>query len=138
MRKLQNLMYMLTNMKQTSTFFLAHYFKDNYDVALANLPFVNSAINITKVEVWVTNKTGTTENTRNIVSFLDLGETEVYNTNSNFAGALTFQEVPDNATNNLFYNLTNQHSGIRDINQVNNTIFSLFCFLSQPPKIMKN
>ena len=88
---------------------------------MENLPFVNSSVNITKVEVWITNKTGTTNDTRNIVSFLDLGETEVYNTNSNFAGSLTFQEVPDNATNNLFYNLTNKHSAIRDINQVSNT-----------------
>ncbi|MEZ7929527.1 MAG: cell surface protein SprA, partial [Flavobacteriales bacterium] len=39
-------------------FFLAHYFKDNYDVALENLPFLNSSVNITKVEVWITNKTG--------------------------------------------------------------------------------
>jgi cell surface protein SprA len=114
-------------------FFLAHYFKNNYDVALENLPFVNSSVNITKVEVWITNKTGTTNDTRNIVSFLDLGETEVYNTNSNFAGSLTFQEVPDNATNNLFYNLTNQHSAIRDINQVSNTFspYSNFFAASQ-------
>ena len=56
-------------------FFLAHYFKEEYNSFLANLPFVNSQINITKVEVWVTNKTGVTENSRNIVAFLDLGET---------------------------------------------------------------
>ena len=60
-------------------YFLSHYFKDNYDLALSNLPFVNSNINITKVEVWVTNKTGTTNNTRNIVSFLDLGESRKEN-----------------------------------------------------------
>ena len=60
-------------------YFLTHYFKDQYKPALANLPFVNSGINITKIEVWITNKTGTTTNTRNIVAFLDLGETEVYN-----------------------------------------------------------
>ena len=59
-------------------FFLSHYFKDNYDVALENLPFVNSAVNITKVEVWVTNKTGTTNDTRNVVAFLDLGESGTY------------------------------------------------------------
>ena len=39
---------------------MAHYFKDQYDEALKNLPFINSGINITKIEVWVTNKTGTT------------------------------------------------------------------------------
>ena len=55
-------------------FFLSHYFKAKYDDALAELPFINSAVNITKVEVWVTNKTGTTDDTRNIIAFLDLGE----------------------------------------------------------------
>ena len=62
-------------------YFLAHYFKENYDDALKNLPFINSGVNIVKVEVWVTNKTGTTNDTRNIVSFLDLGETgsNIYN-----------------------------------------------------------
>ena len=39
---------------------------------------INSGINITKIEVWVTNKTGTTNDTRNIVAFLDLGETAPY------------------------------------------------------------
>ncbi|NJO91280.1 MAG: hypothetical protein HC831_21680 [Chloroflexia bacterium] len=39
-------------------FFLAHYFKDNYDRALQNLPVIASGINITRIEVWVTNKTG--------------------------------------------------------------------------------
>ena len=66
-------------------YFLTHYFKEQYDAALSNLPFVNSGINITKIEVWITNKTGTTTNTRNIVAFLDLGETEIYNNSPDFA-----------------------------------------------------
>ena len=31
-------------------FFLSHYFKENYNYALSNLPFINSPINITKIE----------------------------------------------------------------------------------------
>ena len=54
-------------------FFLAHYFKENYDRSLANLPIINSGVNITRLEVWVTNKTGNFENSRNIVAFTDLG-----------------------------------------------------------------
>ena len=106
-------------------YFLSHYFKDNYDAALANLPFVNSSINITKIEVWITNKTGTTNNTRNIVSFLDLGETtaNIYNTtfiNSNGGN------YPDNdIANDLFESLTTTLSGIRDINEVNNILAPL-------------
>jgi len=43
-------------------FFLSHYFKDNYDRALQNLPIINTGVNITKIEVWVTNKTSNFEN----------------------------------------------------------------------------
>ncbi len=55
-------------------FFLAHYFRDNYDDALANYPFINTNVQITRIEVWVTNRTNRTENVRNIVALQDLGE----------------------------------------------------------------
>ena len=35
-------------------FFLAHYFKLNYDNFLSNYPYINSPINITRIEVWIT------------------------------------------------------------------------------------
>ena len=38
-------------------FFLSHYFKERYNDAMSQLPFINSPINITKIEVWVTNNT---------------------------------------------------------------------------------
>ncbi len=103
-------------------FFLSHYFKDNYDVALENLPFVNSPVNITKIEVWVTNKTGVTDNTRNIVSFLDLGETNnnIHNTQFTHTNGGNF---PDNdEANDMFQSLTTTFSGVRNINNVNATL----------------
>jgi cell surface protein SprA len=105
-------------------YFLAHYFKDQYDEALKNLPFINSGINITKIEVWVTNKTGTTSDTRNIVSFLDLGETngDIYNTAFTFPNSSNF---PDNiVANDMFTSLTTQFAGIRNINEVNSSLQS--------------
>jgi len=42
--------------EENKHFFIAQYFRDNYEAALANLPFVNSLINITKIEVWVTGR----------------------------------------------------------------------------------
>ena len=105
-------------------YFLAHYFKDQYDEALKNLPFINSGIDITKVEVWVTNKTGTTNDTRNIVALLDLGETNgnIYNTAFTFPNSSNF---PDNiAANDMFTSLTTQFAGIRNINDVNSTFQS--------------
>ena len=105
-------------------YFLAHYFKDQYDEALKNLPFINSGINITKIEVWVTNKTGTTNDTRNIVSFLDLGETNgnIYNTQFTLSNGGIYPD--NNAANDMFESLTNQFNGIRDINEVNSILSS--------------
>ena len=60
-------------------FFLGQYFHENYDEALGNLPIISSGINISRIEVWVTNKTGETENIRNIIGFMDLGEKETNN-----------------------------------------------------------
>lgn len=60
--------------EENKHFFLSHYFKQQYDTSLSKLPFINSPINITKIEVWITNKTGVTDDTRNIIAFLDLAE----------------------------------------------------------------
>ena len=103
-------------------YFLSHYFKDNYDVALQNLPFINSPINITKIEVWITNKTGTTNDTRNIISFLDLGETtaNIYNTQFTTSNGGLFPD--NNAANDLFTTLTTNFSEIRNINNANSVL----------------
>ena len=55
-------------------FFLAQYFRDNYEKALVNYPFINSNIQITRLEAWVTNRNNTTNNVRNIVAIQDIGE----------------------------------------------------------------
>ncbi len=56
-------------------FFLAQYFRDNYDEALRNYPYIRSQIQITRLEVWVTNRSQQTLNVRNVVAIQDLGET---------------------------------------------------------------
>ncbi|MFD2604047.1 cell surface protein SprA [Euzebyella marina] len=55
-------------------FFLAQYFRDNYDQALTNYPYIRSQVQITRLEVWVTNRSQQTLNVRNIVGIQDLGE----------------------------------------------------------------
>ncbi|OYU97424.1 MAG: cell surface protein SprA [Bacteroidetes bacterium B1(2017)] len=55
-------------------YFLAHYFRDNYEGWLKNLPFVGSPVVITRVEVWVTNRSGSFEQSRDVVGFTDMGE----------------------------------------------------------------
>lgn len=60
-------------------FFLSQYFRNNYDKALANIPIISSNINITKIEVWTTNRTNVTTDSRDILAFLDLGENKPNN-----------------------------------------------------------
>ncbi|MDP5081764.1 MAG: cell surface protein SprA, partial [Winogradskyella sp.] len=61
-------------------FYLAHYFRETYDKALLQYPFIdNQGLQITRVEVWVTNRNNQTENVRNIVAFQDLGESTAEN-----------------------------------------------------------
>ncbi|MCK6609817.1 MAG: cell surface protein SprA [Bacteroidia bacterium] len=57
-------------------FFLSHYFRDNYERWLANLPFIGSPVVITRVEVWVTNRTGSFDQSRDIIGFADLSEND--------------------------------------------------------------
>lgn len=55
-------------------FFLAQYFRDNYDRALSRYPYIQSQVQITRLEVWVTNRSQQTPNVRNLVAIQDLGE----------------------------------------------------------------
>ena len=64
---------------QNRNFFLSHYFRDNYDNWCSNLPIVSSGINITRIEVWITNKRNNYNESRNIMAFMDLGEGEERN-----------------------------------------------------------
>lgn len=60
-------------------YFLSQYFRNNYDAAMANIPIISSNINITKIEVWTTNRVNATTNSRDILAFMDLGENSPYN-----------------------------------------------------------
>lgn len=90
-------------------FFLAHYFRDQYDKALENYPFISSNIQIQRVEIWVTNRANNVQyltNSRNIVAIQDLGETQIEgnigldNLPSNFFN-LPAGSYPDNQNNIL-------------------------------------
>ena len=56
---------------ENRNFFLAHFFRDNYDRALENYPFINSKVQITRLEVWVTNRNSRMGNIRNILALQD-------------------------------------------------------------------
>ncbi|WP_284653802.1 T9SS outer membrane translocon Sov/SprA [Flavobacterium terrisoli] len=61
-------------------FFLSQYFRNKYDKALEGYPFINSRVQITRMEVWVTNRqnrvNSTNNNLRNIIALQDLGESQ--------------------------------------------------------------
>ncbi|MBR4810664.1 MAG: cell surface protein SprA [Bacteroidaceae bacterium] len=96
-------------------FFLAHFFRDNYDANMAMLPSIVSGVQITRIEVWVTNKRSNYDNPRNIVAFTDLGESgHISNKIWNVLGG----PAPANAANDLYRRITSDYPGARDIDQV--------------------
>ncbi len=82
-------------------FFLSHAFRDNYDRALSTLPIISSAINITRIEVWVTNKAYKQDDARNIIAFTDLGEIDQTKINSTWK-ILSNTGYPFNDGNSLY------------------------------------
>lgn len=70
-------------------YFLSQYFRNEYDESLRQYPFINSRVQITRMEVWITNRQNristTNNNLRNIVALQDLGESQL-------------SDVPENQT----------------------------------------
>ena len=89
------------NYEANRHYFLNLYHRDNYDQGMSTLPIVNSTINITRMEVWLTNRTNNTENTRNIIAFSDLGEADPENCQGD-PGGYSGEEIPKNDANNLY------------------------------------
>ncbi len=110
------------NYESGKHFFLSHFFRDQYDRALQNLPLVRSGITITRVEVWVTNRSGQFDQSRNIVAFADLGEQQKH-IHSNFFSASN--GYPDNGRNALYNAMTTTYSAIREISNTNSTLTAI-------------
>jgi len=106
-------------------YFLSKYFRDSYDKSLRNLPIINSGVNITKLEVWITNKTANFQEARNIVAFVDLGESSDNISNSTLFQQTGSGKYPYNELNNLYSQVETTLSGIRDINKVTKTLSAL-------------
>lgn len=134
------------NYEVNKHFFMGHYFRDNYDQWMATLPVVSTPIIITKVEVYITNQTGSTEQTRSFVGFADLGEDSAHVNESlnNKKGTFPCQTPgstyiiadsssgvnPHNGANNLYYLLTDPSVGL--LAQRTNTI-PINTILQSPP-----
>ena len=87
-------------------FFLSQYFRNLYDRSLSKYPVIDSRVQITRMEVWVTNRQNrvstTDNNLRNIIALQDLGEARL-------SGLEDFQVVNLGPTlpGNFFVNPTN-------------------------------
>ncbi|MDD4459261.1 MAG: cell surface protein SprA [Proteiniphilum sp.] len=103
------------NYDENRHFFLAHWFRDNYDRAMSTLPYVGSPVSITRIEVWVTNRQGDYSQVRNIIALSDLGEhTAIHNPRWQPAGT---EETPHNRSNTLYDELITTYASMRHIHQ---------------------
>ncbi len=86
-------------------FFLSHFFREQYENSLKNLPVISSQVRIQRVEVWVEQR-GVTKNARNAVGLVDLGENDAASGRRYNQGLTDNPQVTaaDNKANNL-YNL---------------------------------
>ncbi|WP_396175357.1 cell surface protein SprA, partial [Flavobacterium sp.] len=96
-------------------FFLSQYFRDKYDASLRNYPLIDSRVQITRLEVWVTNRqnrvnvTPEGNNLRNIIAIQDLGEARLSNVDDTqvvgldpalvFNPSVPFDTPPKNSNN---------------------------------------
>lgn len=99
-----------SNYDDNRHFFLAQFFRDNFEKWLSKPPQIFSGINITRLEVYSVNRQNDTQSQRDILAFMDMGETnKIYN------GAIT--QVKSNGSpaangnNDLFSILQNNPGG---------------------------
>ena len=100
------------NYEENRHYFLNYFFRDNYDNAMANLPNVTLGVQIQRMEVWITNRTNDFSETRNIIAFADLGESEGNNM-QNAGWNINGTSNPDN-DNNAMYSYLTSNPGIRN------------------------
>ena len=111
---------------QNRHFFLGQYFHDNYNSFASRLPFVSSGINITRIEVWITNKNSRFDQSRNFVAFTDLGENRVLASHHWIPDMAV--PVPSNNSNNLLSTIKTEYPDARNINSVTQALSPLAAF----------
>lgn len=116
-----------SNYDENKHFFLSQYFRSNYERSLRNLPMITSGVTITRLEVYVTNRTQSTESLRNLVGFSDLGEGNPFNrTQVRVAGGKNATSPVDNLNNDLFQKLRADSVTLRKVNETSFRLESNF------------
>lgn len=111
------------NYDENRHFFLGHYFRNNFESAMSSLPVVSSGVTINRVEVWITNKRADYDQARNIIAFMDLGESE--RIDNNYWHKTAGNNLPRNKSNNL-YDEVKSVPNVRDIQQTNAVLSAAF------------
>jgi cell surface protein SprA len=99
----------LDDYEENRHFLMGQYFRKNYNTAMKNLPVVNSQVQIQRIEVWITNRTGATTDARDVVALADLGEGDAATLGNNAnlpVNANIPNSLPDNYSNALYGKLT--------------------------------
>ena len=120
-------------------FFLGQYFRDKYDQTLKTFPYLNTQIKITRIEIWVTNRTNQTQNVRNVLGLQDLGESNPEKTKldefyPNFITKPGLNVYPDNSVNKLDPETIDNgllNASIRDISTVKDGFGSISNLVSE-------
>lgn len=113
-------------------YFLSHFFRDQYETAVAAPPMYNTGVNITRIEVWVTNLRTNPENPRDMIAFQDLGETnpdKIFN--RNFVSINQNLSPADNEANTLYNRITAAFGPTRSLVQSGNILDGGFGFDSR-------
>ncbi|MGM5631016.1 cell surface protein SprA [Apibacter raozihei] len=97
--------------EENQHYFLGQYFRNNYDNALLNYPYINSTINITRMEVWrIDQGNSNLQEQRPILALRDLGE-------SNLSS-----DLPSNDNQGIYSSITSLGDIIRDASTVYNAV----------------
>jgi cell surface protein SprA len=106
-------------------FFLAHFFRNNYERWLRGLPQILSGVNVTRVEVYIMNRANNTSALRNFAGFIDLGEGQrIFKPNNPNIGQGQPGSPAGNNSNLLFTNLS-QNGDFRSSETGSNAIQSV-------------
>jgi len=104
-----------SNYDENRHFFLSQFFRDNFEGWLSTLPQIYSGVNITRVEVYLVNRNNDTQTIRDIVGFMDMGETDkIYNDTVNISTGVYKGSPSFNGANNLFSFLNTRTGSLTD------------------------
>ena len=111
-------------------FFLGQFFRNTYEPALRTLPIINSGVQVTRLEVYVTNRNNNTETLRNLVAFLDLGDPNPYKKSLQTGGnnplngpvGIPLTNTNPSLPNALTGLLGNSDPGFRNVDAISQTL----------------